>query len=173
MGNLAMAKRTEDREDLLRDGTAMPVRARMWVGPTEVVLGFRPAGQLSLYWGQDPVFQFNEKQQLRRVFIDAQRLAAQQGRLAVLSQPDRARQPPVDRLRLVAQPVSDSEQRRILQRAAQCLQQIDLTLRQAAESEAAPVLETVGASSHDFAQRFRRWLDQLDGAVSVAETPAA
>ena len=79
-----MAKQTQDREDLMREGTAMPLRGRLLIEGIEVVIGFRPAGQCSLYWNQDPVFQFDAQHQLRRAFVDSRRLKALDGRLAYL-----------------------------------------------------------------------------------------
>ena len=61
-----MALEERDREDLLRDGRLMPLRGECLIDGVKVVLGFRSQGQLSLYCGPDPVFQFNAARELRR-----------------------------------------------------------------------------------------------------------
>jgi hypothetical protein len=65
-----MSRHDSDREDLLREATALSERAEWEVaGWTEpVVAGFRSRGELSLYFGSDPVYQFNCARQLRRAF---------------------------------------------------------------------------------------------------------
>ncbi|QEG01255.1 hypothetical protein Mal15_53310 [Stieleria maiorica] len=168
-----MAKQTEDREDLLRDGTAMTVRGRLWVGNAEVVIGFRSQGQLSLYWDQDPVFQFDESGRLRRAFVDACRLKAQNGRLVRLLQTRPSDDQPVNRLQLLTGPVSDADQAAILQRLAEALQQIDVVLEQVESGGRGIELQTVGASAADFARRVRRWIEAWKGTQGVAGDPSA
>ncbi len=80
-----MAKKIADREDLLRDGVQMKVRGRTYIEGHEVFVGFRSEGQVSLYWDQDPVFQFNSDYELRRVFYSGQRFAAYNGELVCLT----------------------------------------------------------------------------------------
>ncbi len=66
-----MARDESDREDLLREAVAL-VRRAEYVFPdrTEpVVAGFKRDGSLSIYFGPDPVYQFNPAGQLRRAFV--------------------------------------------------------------------------------------------------------
>jgi len=85
-----MALEEHPREDLLRDGVTMPVRGR-WLAPDgqSVFVGFRSNGQMSLYLGEDPVYQFNTQHALRRAFVAGQRYAAEAGRLQRLTAPIR------------------------------------------------------------------------------------
>ena len=78
-----MARNENDREDILREATAMVERIAWQVGnpPQEVVAGFRVDGCLSLYFDQDPVYQFNTAGQLRRLYLSGCRYKAEQGRL--------------------------------------------------------------------------------------------
>jgi hypothetical protein len=65
-----MARHEADREDLMREATALRERVELEV-PHEtepVVAGFRQAGRLSLYFGQDPAFHFDPEGGLRRAF---------------------------------------------------------------------------------------------------------
>ena len=65
-----MAMNEDDREDLLREAVALLPRAELHVqGLTELLTaGFRSNGFLSLYFGQDPVYQFDQSGRLRRAF---------------------------------------------------------------------------------------------------------
>lgn len=81
-----MALRQQDREDLLQSGRAMPRRAEIEINGITLLVGFRGDGQVSLYCGADPVFQFNRQSQLRRVFFGGRRIAAEDGRLHELQQ---------------------------------------------------------------------------------------
>ncbi|MCS7465259.1 hypothetical protein NZK35_01065 [Stieleria sp. ICT_E10.1] len=168
-----MAKQTDDREDLLRDGTAMPVRGRLWVDRAEVVIGFRSRGQLSLYWDQDPVFQFDESCRLRRVFIDSCRLKAENGKLVRLRQPHESINQSVERLRLLTEPISEDDEAAILQRLSDRLQQIDATLEQMVFDGNQATLQTVGATPRDFARRVRGWIADWKEAMGVAGGPSA
>lgn len=67
-----MARTESDREDLLREAVAL-VRRAEFVGPDEaalLVIGFRETGWLSIYFGQDLMYQFDELGRLRRAFAD-------------------------------------------------------------------------------------------------------
>tara|TARA_R110002072_G_scaffold302615_1_gene486789 strand:- start:48031 stop:48519 length:489 start_codon:yes stop_codon:yes gene_type:complete len=65
-----MARNESDREDLIREATAMRNRIE-WELPGEsepVFAGVRSDGSLSVYFGQDPVYQFSPSGQLRRAY---------------------------------------------------------------------------------------------------------
>ena len=67
-----MARNESDREDLIREATALRQRVE-WIVPGErglVVVGFRRDGSLSVFFDQDPVYQFNPTGQLRRAYVD-------------------------------------------------------------------------------------------------------
>ena len=93
-----MVKQEHDREDLLRDGKQMTARAEAVMDDVVVVIGFRPNSQVSFYFGQDPVFQFNTARELRRVFHQGRSYAAIEGKLCELT-----RQRQGGRLTLVSQ----------------------------------------------------------------------
>ncbi|MCA9269139.1 MAG: hypothetical protein KDA41_11745, partial [Planctomycetales bacterium] len=82
-----MAKQQHDREDLLREATALVVRAELQLNSDAhpVVAGFRQGGEASFYFGFDPVFQFNSERQLRRAFYDGRLIKAEQGALIALA----------------------------------------------------------------------------------------
>jgi hypothetical protein len=81
-----MSRRESDREDLLREATALVERAEVEVeGLAEpVVVGFRKDGAASVFFGADPVYQFNSAGELRRAFVDGLLYKAEQGKLVSL-----------------------------------------------------------------------------------------
>jgi len=67
-----MARQESDREDLLREATALRERIE-WRVPDEpepVVVGLKSQGGLVLYFGADPVYQFDSQGRLRRACVD-------------------------------------------------------------------------------------------------------
>jgi recombinational DNA repair ATPase RecF len=67
-----MARNESDREDMIREATALRNRVEWKVpGESELVFaGVKAAGWLAIYFGPDPVYQFNEEGSLRRAFVD-------------------------------------------------------------------------------------------------------
>lgn len=67
-----MSRQESDREDLLAEATALVRRVELQVdGEQEpVVAGVRAAGQLSIYFGGEPVYHFDDAGHLRRAFAD-------------------------------------------------------------------------------------------------------
>ena len=68
-----MARIENDREDLLSEATALVERVELVLlddqQPAEtVVVGFRKDGSASIYFGAEPVYQFNTANKLRRAF---------------------------------------------------------------------------------------------------------
>ncbi|MEK6236256.1 MAG: hypothetical protein N2C14_16240, partial [Planctomycetales bacterium] len=63
-----MARREKDREDLIAEATALTERFEAVVeGEKEpVVIGFRPNGCGSVFFGPSPVYHFNSQNLLRR-----------------------------------------------------------------------------------------------------------
>ena len=85
-----MAINREIREDLMRDATAYVRRLMIRKSPTReaIFMGFRRQGGWSVYFGEDPVYQFNALCKLRRVHFESQNYAASEGKLHCL-QPTR------------------------------------------------------------------------------------
>ncbi len=81
-----MAINRETRENLMRDATAY-VRRLMIQEPQTgeaIFVGIRQRGGWSVYFGEDPVYQFNIEGELRRVHFEEQNYAANEGRLYLL-----------------------------------------------------------------------------------------
>ncbi len=67
-----MARVEADREDLLREAVALVRRMELQTngGDCEIIAGFRATGWLSIYFGPDLMYQFDERGRLRRAFVD-------------------------------------------------------------------------------------------------------
>jgi hypothetical protein len=83
-----MARHESNREDLLRDATALVQRVE--IAPisgrdsANIVAGFRPDGAASIFFGADPVYHFNAAGEVRRAFCDELLYKATHGRLVSL-----------------------------------------------------------------------------------------
>jgi hypothetical protein len=101
-----MAKDAHDREDLLRDASAMDVRVELRIAGVDhsVYCGFRTCGVFSLYWNQDNVVQFNAHGELRRAFWRNRMLASYERQLHWLNRDLNSA-----RMRLSREPLTDDE----------------------------------------------------------------
>lgn len=91
-----MARDEFSREDLLREATALVERIEFAPRAIEslppgghagehIVAGFRRDDALSVFFGEDPVYQFNATGELRRAYRDGKLLKAMGGHLVSLT----------------------------------------------------------------------------------------
>lgn len=183
-----MARHEADREDLLREATALVDRVELRTNdePEPVVVGFRRSGCGSVYFGAEPVYQFNSSGELRRAYLGGQLLKAETGRLVGLTRCRTANQ--VQLLRRAWDAESTTafllDARRRLERLRQALAEGRFTLIGQVESTASSDAWERGTSEPDSAvagreagdaaliRRIVHWLASL-GAFTVAATPHA
>ena len=83
-----MARDESNREDLLREATALVERIelmpRTTVEAAAIMIGFRVDGALSVFFGEDPTYQFNASCELRRAYCAGLLFKAVNGRLVSL-----------------------------------------------------------------------------------------
>ena len=81
-----MAQNEGDRADLMREAVALPDRVELLVGGFESLstIGFRANSAMSVFIGQDPVYQFDPNGGLRRAFVDGLLYRSQHTTLAML-----------------------------------------------------------------------------------------
>ena len=88
-----MARQESDKEDLIVEATAICPRGEFvnvagfkfdTVTTVSVFTGFRKDDGCVIYFGQDPVYQFNKAGQLRRIFADGMLYRTQGNSLAML-----------------------------------------------------------------------------------------
>jgi hypothetical protein len=80
-----MAREASQREDSLREATALVERVE--ISPPDadaVVVGFRPDGAFSVFFGEDPAYHFNAAGELRRAYCGGLLYKATGGQLASL-----------------------------------------------------------------------------------------
>ena len=109
-----MARDERDREDLLREATALVERAELSIeGRDEpIVVGFRANGAISFFLGVDPVYQFNSDGKLRRAYVGGLLYKAERGQLVALR-----RERTADAVVLARAELSAKETRSFIQRA--------------------------------------------------------
>jgi hypothetical protein len=160
-----MANQESDREDLLREATALVERVELAFDAADgvgenVVAGFRRDGSASFFFGADPVYQFNAAGELRRAYCDGLLYKAVSGRLASL---DRLRQR--GEVQLVRHDLTDEEQRAFLTAMKSRLECIATLLRAGRFEVAGQVPEQGGAIDRVIA-----WLERVD-SIPIAATP--
>ena len=159
-----MARETHEREDLLRDATALVPRIMLRLqrddSPCEVFVGFRKEGAVSLYFDDDPVYHFNSAGELRRAFVDDRLVKAEQGRLVAM-QPRRTEQS----TDLVRHELSDEEREEFCKSASDRIAWFRAEL-------VAERYELVGQvpEDGDALSRVAEWLENLNG-IRVAQSP--
>jgi hypothetical protein len=159
-----MAREESDREDLLRDATALVERielAPVVAGIHDpIVIGFRIEGALSIYFGADPVYHFNSRGQLRRAFCGDLLLKAERGRLVSMR---RVRED--NQIQLLRRELLDEEHAAFL---AKLGQRLDDLARQCQDNQ----LVSVGQvpSNADVMGRVLEWLNSRN-AIQIANSP--
>ncbi len=158
-----MAKQEEDREDLLREASALVERVELQLDgqPDRVVAGFRRDGTVSFYFGQDVVYQFNSACELRRGYFEGKLLKAEQGRLVQLT-----RQRTAESVNLVRHELTSDESARFLDEAAKRLQMLHQILG-GGEFRVVGQVPQHGA----VVERVRNWLAGLPEPISLADSP--
>jgi hypothetical protein len=161
-----MARQESPKEDLLREATALVERVELAPisGPqgVSVTAGFRPDGAASIFFGADPVYQFNAAGELRRAYCDGLLLKADHGRLVSLRRERRQNE-----VQLLRHELTDAEQRAFLTRVQSLLSGLATSLQ---HGEYALVGQV--PANADVVGRLTKWLASRDKAV-VAATPHA
>jgi hypothetical protein len=160
-----MAREESPREDLLREATALVERIE--IAPRDeslppVVAGFRRDGGCSLFFGEDPVYQFNAAGELRRAFSNGRLLKSVAGRLAALT-----RVRAENEVQLVRHDLTDEETNAFLQSMRERVAQFAAMLDEGA-------LEVVGQApaGTDILNRLKRWLAESNHDT-IANRPNA
>lgn len=158
-----MAQSEHDREDILREATALVERVELWLPdqPEAIVVGFRQDGSASFFFGVEPVLQFNARCEFRRGYEDGRLLKAQQGRIVALR---RARED--QQVTLYSQALSDEESAEFARSSLELL----TGLRDAIRKDAARIGRQVPDEANVIG-RVRQWLEDFDGKWVVANQP--
>jgi len=158
-----MARNETDREDLLREATALVERTELSLAnrAEPVVVGFRRDGSASCFFGADPVYQFNALDELRRAFVAGRLIKAEQGRLLGLT-----RHRTAGEVALLRAELTDGEQAALLEQARQELEELSTAI----ESHSYELIGQVPAGV-DIIGRIRRWLAARPREIAIAARP--
>jgi hypothetical protein len=159
-----MAREESDREDLLREATALVERIELApagdAGAEHIVVGFRAGGAASIFFGADPVYQFNVAGELRRAFCDGLLIKASRGRLVSLSRERLAAE-----VQLHSRELTQDEQSNFVANICDRLQE----LADGLDRDRFKIVGQAPANA-DVVGRVRKWLDEHDGR-SIANSP--
>lgn len=159
-----MARRESEQEDLLRDATALVERIELAPPGAEaadhIVIGFRAERAMSVFFGADPVYQFNTAGELRRAFCEGLLFKAVRGRLVSLH---RVRQQ--GEVQLQRHELAEDEQ-------AVFVSEMHYRLRELLSQLSADRLSVVGQvpPDADVMGRVKAWLATHE-SVPIAKTP--
>jgi hypothetical protein len=162
-----MPRDEQDREDLLREATALVERIELVPAAGEpnaepIVIGFRRNGGLSIFFGADPVYQFNPAGELRRAYRDGLLYKAERGRLVSLARTRTPRE-----VQLVRKEPTEHENHEFVARMQGRLRELAADLAGGGYR----VIGQVPAES-DVLARAQRWLAEHDG-LPIAASPRA
>lgn len=156
-----MAREEEDREDLLREATALVERIELRL-PDEtetIVAGFRRNGAASLFFGADPVYQFNAMGELRRAYVGGKLYKAERGTLVQLTRVRTA-----DETQLVHRDLAAAETQVLLT-------SMSTRLRKLGEALSAAIVIGQVPPDGDVLTRVRTELVRFDAAPRIADSP--
>jgi hypothetical protein len=158
-----MAREVRDREDLLREATGLVERVELRVSfaPHTIVCGFRAQGELSVYWGQDEVAQFNRQAEFRRGFKDGKLVASYRRQLFWL-----VKQPAGGRASLHREPFSAAEQTRFMDALEENLE----LLQDSLEDDASTTVVGQVPAQANVVPRLATWLKE-HRAIQLAMHP--
>lgn len=155
-----MARQESQREDLLREATALVERVELRLPdqPEPIVAGFRRDGSASYFFGESSVYQFNSRRELRRGFRGGLLYKAESGRLVEMR-----RERTADAVELHSRPLTADENAAFLLAAKNEL----FRLRDALASRQAEIIGQVPADQN-VAARVLAWLQEPLEEISVA-----
>jgi len=158
-----MSRRESDREDLLREATALVERAEVSVpGYNDpIVAGFRKDGSASFYFSADLVCQFNAAGELRRAYVASLLYKAERGRLVALR-----RQRSDTEVALVRSALDDAESTALVETLRHHLCQ----LRTALASGSCTLRGQVPPQGNILG-RIQTWLAALPPTIPIARAP--
>jgi len=147
-----MTRQESDREDMLREATALVDRAELQLEDAiePLVFGFRANGALSVFVTQDEVYQFDAEGRWRRGYLHGRLLKAERGRIVEMVR-ERMERETVLRSRQWSPAEQDEYARRWRRRSD--------WIREALEASRYRCVGAVSASGIDPVLRLRDWLE--------------
>ena len=160
---LRMAKFERDREDILREATALVERVELNMPDCSepVIVGFRRDGSASFFFGPELVVHFNTADELRRGYDHSRLLKADRGRLVTMQ-----RQRHEHEVTLLSHDLTAAETEQICHQVLQQLRH----LREMLATGSSRVCQQIPEGS-DVAGRVLQWLNRFTEPVRIANKP--
>jgi hypothetical protein len=160
-----MERRESDREDLLREATALVERIELRIPaePEQMVVGFRRDGSASFFFGAQSAYQFNSSGEFRRGYIGGLLYKAERGQLVSLR-----RQRSDAEVALIRTELNTDEAERLLADVQRRL----LILQQAFLSDSITVIGQIPPDA-GLISRITGWLSQMASPLRIAPSPHA
>lgn len=159
-----MARQEQDREDLIGEATALVERVEFTFGSEDpVIVGFRNIGCGSVFFGGEPVYQFNTQKELRRAYFEGRLYKAQARRLISLD-----RQRTAEGVHLLRLDLNAAETDRFLGTMQNRLRQLAEAISSGECRVTRQVPEDVKIVS-----RISTWLGEVAAQPMLAESPHA
>lgn len=147
-----MAREESEREDLMREATALVERVEILCPNADpIVAGFRADGAFSIFFGEDPAYHFNAADELRRAYCGGLLYKAVNGRLASLRRERTERE-----TQLVRHELTPSEQEAFANAMTEQLRNLSALIATGNVS----VIREISADG-DASRRVRAWLDRV------------
>jgi hypothetical protein len=159
-----MALHEADREDLLAEATALVERMELAVGGfgQPIVVGFRRDGCTSVYFGADPAYHFNKRNELRRAYLGGLLHKAEHGKLISLE-----RQRTAAEVQLLRRDLTAAESQQVVSDMAERLRALD----EALSADSFRVVGVVPADGNVL-NRVQRWLAEIRSRpIAIAQSP--
>ena len=158
-----MARQEQDREDILRQASALVERIEIELPNRDeiLVVGFRRDGSASFFFGADFVLQFTSLGELRRAYWDGRLVKAERGRLFFM---DKQRGEAEVVLRTV--PFAAHETARFLSLAQQRLAETSSAIQSANFRALRQIPLDIPIIS-----RVRTWLETFGVKLTIAQRP--
>ncbi|MBA63830.1 MAG: hypothetical protein CMJ76_15865 [Planctomycetaceae bacterium] len=162
-----MAKQQQDKEDILREATALVNRVELQSfqdtdSPQSVFVGFRRDGAISFFFDTEPVYQFNSRHAFRRGYYQNTILKAEQGKIVQLVRTRKGEQ-----LILLRRDYSDQQTVAFVQEMQQNL----LELYSYLQSEQYRIVGAVvqQGTEQDLVSQIAVWIKKHASEIQIAE----
>ncbi len=161
-----MARDEQDREDLMREATALVERVELRTASESesVIVGFRRNGCASVFFGADPAYHFNASNELRRAYAAGELWKAQERRLIGMRRERTGTQ-----VELRSRPLDEPEQQTAL---AQLVLRLQLLRDDLAHAERTSLVACFPPDA-PVLERVQTWLAALPAPIAVAQRPHA
>src|SRR5262245_7174622 len=158
-----MSRRESDREDLLREATALVERVELAVDGLgeSIIVGFRRDGAVSFYFDADTVYQFNAAGQLRRAFLGGLLYTSQRGRLISLR-----RERSENEVALLSSDLSEEQTAALIGELERRLHRLKNALADGSYRLVAQV-----PVEADVIRRIQTWFVALPPTITIAQVP--